>query len=193
MHKPVHPRRGSDYFCEASCRPPAACSTSPSGFQSATRHTHGFGISIKLPASTICGRAVHVLTALKASRSPRFRNTAGDIRVRLGDQHGTLSAKHAVITSTPYLYEAFDAVSGLDPREEWPRPPVIARHLLATSKDFKSSDSCQFMRIPPDDTRGRVVNAALPARSCSPARAAVSGMITRGFAETQPDVRAREP
>jgi hypothetical protein len=74
---------------------------------------------------------------------------------------GTLQANTPFITSTPYVYEAFDQVSKLDPREEWRDVLLsIARHASGDIKDFKSSDKASSCGYSPDDTLGRVVNAA---------------------------------
>ena len=65
-----------------------------------------------------------------------------------------------MITTTPYVYEAFLQVFRLDPQDEWRRIlESIARHAASDIKDFKTSEIASSCSYSPFD-RGGVINAA---------------------------------
>ena len=150
-------------FCEAFVPSARRLFHEPIRFPIADAHyAMGFGYLYQATGvDAYLRRAVHFLNALKASRSPRFREYCWGYPFDWVTSSGTLRRNTPFITSTPYMYEAFDQVSGLDPREEWRDVLLsIARHASGDIKDFKSSDSASSCGYSPDDTRGRVVNAA---------------------------------
>lgn len=65
-----------------------------------------------------------------------------------------------LITTTPYVYEAFLQVYRLDPRDEWRRVlESIAQHAISDIKDFPTSETASSCSYNPFD-RGGVINAA---------------------------------
>src|SRR5438874_12914038 len=65
-----------------------------------------------------------------------------------------------MITTTPYVYEAFLQVFELNPRDEWKLIlESIARHAAMDIKDFKTSETASSCSYTPFD-EGGVINAA---------------------------------
>jgi hypothetical protein len=150
-------------FCEAFVPSARRLFHEPTRFPIADAH-YAMGFTYLYQATGHDGhlrRAVHFLNALKASRSTRFPEYCWGYPFDWVTSGGTLQRHTPFITSTPYAYEAFLQVSGHDRRAEW-RDVLrsIARHACDDIKDFKSSNTASSCGYSPDDTRGRVVNAA---------------------------------
>ena len=105
-------------------------------------------------------RAIHFLEELKASRSLGYAEYAWGYPFDWVTRNGVITAQTPLITTTPYVYEAFLQVSRLDNRPEWPEiTRSIVRHALTDFKDFPTSASASTCSYTPFD-RGGVINAA---------------------------------
>lgn len=105
-------------------------------------------------------RAVHFLEMLKASRCETFSEYCWGYPFDWVTRNGTIPRQTPLITTTPYVYEAFLAVSEFDRRPEWQRVLAsIARHAAVDIKDFRSSRTASSCSYTPFD-KGGVINAA---------------------------------
>ena len=104
--------------------------------------------------------SIHFLTELKESRCPEFKEYCWGYPFDWVWHGGTIKRQTPLITTTPYVYEAFLQVYQLDPRNEWKLIlESIARHARFDIKDTRASDttsSCSYTPYLP----GVVLNAA---------------------------------
>jgi hypothetical protein len=105
-------------------------------------------------------RAVHFLRELQHSRTSNFKEYAWGYPFDWVTRNGVMPRQTPLITSTPYMYEAFLHVQRLDPKQEW-RDVLssIARHAANDFKDFPTSEKGSSCSYSPDD-KGGVINAA---------------------------------
>lgn len=107
-------------------------------------------------------RSVHFLEILKETRSETYENYGWGYPFSWETRHGTMHAGTPLITTTPYVYEAFRQVYEIDEKQEWRRVMLsIARHAFADYHDFITSpkgSSCSYNPLP--DEPGMVVNAS---------------------------------
>jgi hypothetical protein len=104
--------------------------------------------------------AVHFLAELKKSRCRQFKEYCWGYPFDWVTRNGVLKEQTPLITSTPYVYEAFLQVFELDPRDEWKLIlESIARHAAVDIKDFKTSEKASSSSYTPYDSGG-VINAA---------------------------------
>jgi hypothetical protein len=104
--------------------------------------------------------AIHFLTELKESRCRQFKEYCWGYPFDWVTRNGVLKEQTPLITTTPYVYEAFLQVFELDPRDEWKQIlESIARHASVDIKDFKTSEKVSSCSYTPYD-RGGVINAA---------------------------------
>ena len=104
--------------------------------------------------------AIHFLTELKKSRCHEFKDYCWGYPFDWVTRSGLLKEQTPLITSTPYVYEAFLQIFKLDPREEWRLIlESTARHASVDIKDFKTSEKASSCSYTPYD-RGGVINAA---------------------------------
>jgi hypothetical protein len=105
-------------------------------------------------------KAVHFLQELKRSRSPGFKEYCWGYPFDWVTRNGILNEQTPLITTTPYVYEAFLQVYELDPQDEWKRIlESIARHAANDIKDFRTSETASSCSYTPFDGGG-VINAA---------------------------------
>lgn len=105
-------------------------------------------------------RAVHFLRELQRSRSPEFKEYCWGYPFDWVTRNGTIKAQTPLITSTPYMYEAFLQVYEIDRRDEWKDVLAsIGRHAANDIKDFKTSELASSCSYSPFDSGG-VINAA---------------------------------
>lgn len=105
--------------------------------------------------------AVHFLEELKQSRSPGFAEYCWGYPFDWETRSGTCKAWTPFITSTPYVYEAFLQVHGLDGRKEWMEIMAsIVRHARNDIGDFETSPTASSCSYSPCDDKGGVINAA---------------------------------
>ena len=106
-------------------------------------------------------KATHFLRALQRSRSPKCRDYAWGYPFDWVTSNGTIPRDTPFITSTPYAFEAFLQVFGIDHRREWRSVlESIVRHVCLDIRDIPLSARASSCGYSPDDTRGGVVNAS---------------------------------
>src|SRR5438128_7784286 len=104
--------------------------------------------------------AVHFLTELKKSRCRGFKEYCWGYPFDWVTRNGVLKEQTPLITTTPYVYEAFLQVFELNPRDEWKHIlESVARHAAMDIKDFKASETVSTCSYTPFD-KGGVINAA---------------------------------
>lgn len=105
-------------------------------------------------------KAVHYLKRLEETRCPAFKEYCWGYPFDWVTRNGTMKRQTPLITTTPYVYEAFLQVFQLDPRQEWKRVLAsIARHAAFDIKDFETSQAGSSCSYNPFD-KGGVINAA---------------------------------
>src|ERR1700723_1289222 len=106
-------------------------------------------------------RAVHFLEVLKETRSPGYENYCWGYPFNWETVRGTIVSGTPLITTVPYVYEAFREVYQIDQNPKWRQiMQSIAQHGILDYKDFKSSDnasSCSYTPFPENSVG--VVNA----------------------------------
>ena len=104
--------------------------------------------------------ATHFLTELKKSRCHQFQEYCWGYPFDWVTRNGVLKQDTPLITTTPYVYEAFLQVFKLDPQDEWKMIlESIAQHASVDMKDFRTSEKASSCSYTPYDTGG-VINAA---------------------------------
>src|SRR5262249_47416167 len=104
--------------------------------------------------------AVHFLEELKKSRCAGLKEYCWGYPFNWVTRNGTIKEQTPLITSTPYMYEAFLQVHKLDGLEEWKQiMESIVRHACIDIKDFETSKTASTCSYTPYD-RGGVINAA---------------------------------
>ena len=106
-------------------------------------------------------RAEHFLDVLQNTRCPRFIECCWGYPFDWVTRNGTITAQTPLITSTPYIYEAFLQCENLaGGRAEWRQIMAsIGRHAAHDIKDFPVSETSATCSYTPYD-KGGVVNAA---------------------------------
>jgi hypothetical protein len=101
------------------------------------------------------------LNVLIQTRSPRYREYCWGYPFDWVTRNGTIGKDTPLITTTPYVYEAFEAVHVIDGNPEWMRiMRSIAEHAMNDIGEFPlSSDMASSGYFPGDTTIG-VVNAS---------------------------------
>jgi hypothetical protein len=107
-------------------------------------------------------RAVHFLEVLKETRSPGFTNYCWGYPFNWETRRGPMWKDTPLITTVPYVYEAFRQVYQIDGDPKWREiMHSIARHGVEDYHEFESSPnaaSCSYNPNP--DEPGGVVNAS---------------------------------
>ncbi len=110
--------------------------------------------------ATHLDRAKHYLDALAATRCPAYVEHCWGYPFDWVTRNGTIAAGTPLITTTPYVYEAFAHVNALAPRDNYARIlESIVRHACTDIKDFEVSPTASTCSYTPHD-RGGVINAA---------------------------------
>jgi hypothetical protein len=147
----------------------------PARFPIADAHyAMGFAyLAKKRGSKELLDRAVGFLEALERSRCPGYEHMCWGYPFDWETRTGTLPQGTPMITSTPYVYEAFREVWRLDgSARRLDAMRSIAEHAAIDIRDFPTSASgstCAYTPLP--DDRGGVVNAAAY-RACLLASAA---------------------
>ena len=106
-------------------------------------------------------RAVHFLEVLLETRCPGYENYCWGYPFNWETVRGTIVSGTPLITTVPYVYEAFREVYQIDQNPKWRQiMQSIAQHGILDYKDFKSSDnasSCSYTPFPENSVG--VVNA----------------------------------
>jgi hypothetical protein len=138
----------------------------------------GFAFLYEATEEPVClERAVHFLHALENSRCRRFNEYCWGYPFNWVWRGGTVKEGTPLITTTPYVYEAFlqvyeiferasdlgvlsSGLCSLDRRDQWRRMlESIARHVHFDIKDFAASENSRSCSYSPFG-EGGVINAA---------------------------------
>jgi len=107
-------------------------------------------------------RARHFLSVLEATRCPGLKEYGWGYPFDWETIDGTIRSGIPLITTTPYVYEAFSQVYSLDHDPRWLAiMESIARHALTDYRDLETAfeaASCSYTPLPHDGCR--VVNAS---------------------------------
>jgi hypothetical protein len=107
-------------------------------------------------------RAVHFLDVLKQTRCPGYPNYGWGYPFDWETRLGTIRQGTPLITTVPYVYEAFAQVYEIDGRREWlDVMQSIAEHACYDYRDIAISEwasSCSY--TPQASDRGGVINAS---------------------------------
>src|SRR5439155_14273340 len=104
--------------------------------------------------------AGHFLTELKKSRCHEFKEYCWGYPFNWVTRNGVIKQQTPLITTTPYVYEAFLQVFQLNPEDEWKAVvESIPRHAAFDIKDFRTSENASSGSDTPFD-KGGVGNAA---------------------------------
>jgi hypothetical protein len=104
--------------------------------------------------------SIHFLTELKKSHCREFKEYCWGYPFDWVWRGGTIKQQTPLITTTPYVYEAFLHVFNLHPRDEWRLIlESIARHTAVDIKDFRTSETASSCSYTPFD-EGKVINAS---------------------------------
>ena len=106
-------------------------------------------------------RAVHFLEVLKTTRCKDFRHYAWGYPFNWETRNGTLYKGTPMVTSIPYMYEAFRQVHQLDGDSRWLEVMnSIAQHALEDYRDFEvSADASSCCYCPGPENSSGVINA----------------------------------
>jgi hypothetical protein len=107
-------------------------------------------------------QAVHFLRVLEETRCPGYDHNGWGYPFDWETITGTIKTGTPLITTLPYVYDAFREVYLLDNDEQWRKIMLsIAQHALMDYRDIETSPraaSCTY--TPSSDDPGRVVNAS---------------------------------
>ena len=101
------------------------------------------------------------MNVLEQTRCPGYRHYCWGYPFDWVTRTGVMSAGTPLITTTPYVYEAFSYVHRIDGKDRWLEiMQSIAEHALHDIKDRELSADAATAGYNPDDTAGGVVNAS---------------------------------
>jgi hypothetical protein len=106
-------------------------------------------------------KAIHFLEILKLTRCPGYDNYSWGYPFNWETVRGTIWQGTPLITTVPYVYEAFREVWRIDRRDEWRRiMRSIATHAYEDYRDFETSPTASTCSYTPDPKQSvAVVNA----------------------------------
>src|SRR5208283_2153275 len=106
-------------------------------------------------------RAVHFLEVLKSTRCPGYTNYCWGYPFDWETICGTIREGTPLITTAPYVYEAFREVWRIDNKDEWLRiMKSIAMHAVEDYRDFETSVKASTCSYTPDPKQSvGVINA----------------------------------
>ncbi|MEE9304120.1 MAG: hypothetical protein V3U84_10080, partial [Thiotrichaceae bacterium] len=106
-------------------------------------------------------RAVHFLNMLEASRCPGYEHYCWGYPFDWVTRNGVMTTDTPLITTTPYVYEAFSYVHRIDGDERWLKiMQSIAEHAAKDIKDREISVDIATAGYNPFDTKAGVINAS---------------------------------
>ena len=149
-------------FCEAALPSARRLFDQPIRFPIADAH-YAMGFAFLYEATgdfSQLENAIHFLTELKESRCRQFKECSWGYPFDWVTRNGIIKKQTPLITTTPYVYEAFLQVFELHPEEEWKLiAESIARHAATDIKGFPTSKTASSCSYTPFD-QGGVINAA---------------------------------
>lgn len=106
-------------------------------------------------------RALHFLEILKTTRCPGYNNYCWGYPFNWVTLRGTIEKETPLITTVPYVYEAFKQVWEIDKSDEWLKiMHSTAQHALQDYRDFPTSSTASTCSYTPDPEQSvSVVNA----------------------------------
>jgi hypothetical protein len=149
-------------FCEAFVPSARRLFNAPSRFPIADAHyAMGFAMLSRILGDTHhADRAVHFLRVLQQARAPGYERYCWGYPFDWVTRNGTLRAGTPMITTTPYVYEAFSLAYDLDGNPEWLEVMhSIAEHATKDIRDVEMSPDASSCSYTPDGFWG-VVNAS---------------------------------
>jgi hypothetical protein len=151
-------------FCEAFLPSARRLFWKPQRFAIADAHyAMGFAfLSQVLGDERYHRRAVHFLEVLQTTRCPGYEHYCWGYPFNWETRHGTITEGTPLITTVPYVYEAFRQVHLIDGDRRWlDAMRSIAQHALHDYKDFVTSERASTCSYTPEpDDRGGVINAS---------------------------------
>lgn len=106
-------------------------------------------------------RAAHFLHVLESTRCAGYRHAGWGYPFDWVTRNGVMKAQTPLITSTPYVFEAFDAVHRVDGDPRWLRVmQSAAEHAFVEIPDLRLSHDEASCAYNPHDTQFRVINAS---------------------------------
>jgi hypothetical protein len=105
-------------------------------------------------------KAVHFLHVLEKTRCPDFKEFCWGYPFDWVTRNGVIKKGTPLITTTPYAFEAFLQVNGLQPRDEWKKIlESVTRHVCTDIKDYRFSETADTCSYTPYD-QGGIINAS---------------------------------
>jgi hypothetical protein len=139
-------------------------------------------LSQALGENNYYARAVHFLEVLQETRAPGYAHYCWGYPFNWETRRGTMWQGTPLITTVPYVYEAFRDVYRIDGNPKWREIMLsIARHAVEDYHDFETSpnaSSCSYNPLPGEP--GGVINA-------SAYRAFLLTAAARDFSDTSYD------
>ena len=122
----------------------------------------GFALlALQTKSQTYYDRAVHFLNVLEETRSPGYSHYCWGYPFDWVTRTGIMTAGTPLITTIPYVYEAFSYVHKIDGDKRWLTiMQSIADHAVNDIKDRVISDKSATAGYNPMDTQGGVINAS---------------------------------
>jgi len=106
-------------------------------------------------------RAVHFLEVLEHTRCAGYERAGWGYPFDWITRTGVMRAQTPLITTTPYVYEAFDAVYRIDGRQRWlDVMQSAAEHAFVDITDRAIAPDAATAGYNPLDTEGNVINAS---------------------------------
>jgi len=106
-------------------------------------------------------RAVHFLEVLEQSRCPGYEHYGWGYPFDWVTRTGVMAAGTPLITTTPYVYEAFSHVHRIDGKQRWlDVMNSAAEHALRDIRDREISEDAASAGYNPHDSEGGVINAS---------------------------------
>ncbi len=151
-------------FCEAFVPSARTLFWKPQRFPIADAHyAMGFAfLSQALGEEQYYRRAVHFLEVLMETRCPGYERYGWGYPFNWEGRGGTLKEGTPLITTVPYVYEAFWQVYQIDQKQGWLQiMRSIAQHAFQDYRDYETSaDASKCAYTPDPHDEGGVVNAA---------------------------------
>ncbi len=105
-------------------------------------------------------KARHFLEVLLQTRCPGYEDFCWGYPFHWETKTGTIPAGTPIITTTPYVYEAFHTLYDIDGDRRWSDVMrSISEHVTKDIKDFETSSDAATCSYTPND-RGGVINAS---------------------------------
>jgi hypothetical protein len=151
-------------FCEAFVPSARALFWKPQRLPIADAHyAMGFALLAKLyDDDRYYRRAVHFLNVLEETRCPNYEDYCWGYPFNWETRYGTFTEGTPLITTIPYVYEAFSAVYAIDSDPKWRRVmQSIANHAFTAYRDMQTApdaSSCGYTPSPNDPCG--VINAS---------------------------------